>query len=93
MRRVRAEAVRFEGDEDGWHMLIDTDQELIDVHVHGIAWELFEGCDRTLGAEYRMAMEIRREVQATIPSIADDPDQGYDPSDPKHPNYHENHVP
>lgn len=89
MRHVRAEAVRFEGDEDGWHMLIDTDEELIDVHVHGIAWELFENCDRTIGSEHRMAMGIKREVEQAVPSIVDDPDQGYARDDPKHPEYGE----
>lgn len=93
MRHVRAEAVRFEGDEDGWHMLIDTPDELIDVHIHGIHWDLYLGCKRTLGAEYQEAMGIKREVEQAGPSIDDDPDQGYARDDPKHPDYHDRYVP
>jgi hypothetical protein len=90
MRHVTATAVRFEGDEDGWHMLIDTDDELIDVHIHGIAWETFQGCDRTIGSEYRYAMSIKQEVAASRGD--DDPDGGYDRNDPKHPAYHSTHA-
>jgi hypothetical protein len=92
VRHVKADAVRFEGDEDGWHMLIDTDEELIDVHIHGIAWELFQNCDRTIGSEYRYAMSIKQEVATARTLDEDDPDQGYDRNDPKHPAYHSTHV-
>ncbi len=91
MKYVTAEAVSFEGDEDGWHMFIDTDEGKIDVHVHGCAWELFQNADRTIGSEYRYAMSIRREVD-TARKDEDDPDQGYDRNDPKHPAYHSTHT-
>lgn len=91
MQYVTASAVSFEGDEDGWHMFIDTDDGKIDVHIHGCAWELFQNADRTIGSEYRYAMSIKREVD-TARADDDDPDQGYDRNDPKHPAYHSTHV-
>jgi hypothetical protein len=89
MLYVSAAAVSFEGDEDGWHMFIDTDEGKIDVHVHGCAWELFQNADRTIGSEYRYAMSIKKEVAAARTLDEDDPDQGYDRNDPKHPTYHD----
>lgn len=93
MQYITATAVSFEGDEDGWHMFIDTDDGKIDVHVHGVAWELFQNCDRTIGSEYRYAMSVKQAVAREKASAdEDDPDQGYDRNDPKHPAYHSTHV-
>lgn len=92
MRYVSAYAVTFEGDEDGWHMFIDTDDGKIDVHVHAVAWELFENCDRTIGEEHRYAMSIKQQVAVAKTVDDDDPDQGYDRDDPKHPEWHSTHA-
>lgn len=49
-----ADSARIEGDEDGFHLVIDTDEgDVLDLRIQGIAIEFAEEVDSTVGAWWR----------------------------------------
>lgn len=84
-----AEAVMLEGDEDGWHLLVTSeDGTQHDWRIHGVAFD-FATSDgmRSLLEWAREGAAVRREVELSRDIDADG--EPYAPDDPKHPHYRE----
>jgi len=99
---ARADVVKVTSDEDGHELHVTTDGgDTYVFNIQAVAWEFAADVDREIGAEYREAMAIKREVEeaktaaaihaVTDPPDDDDPNIGYDRSDPKHGNWHSIH--
>ena len=57
---LNAEHVEIEGEEDGWYMrILTTDDGSHNFRIHGVAWELAELVDRTLGEWRREGLAAR----------------------------------
>jgi hypothetical protein len=57
---VTADSARIEGDEDGWHLIIESDEgDRFNFHVHSIAWDFAKLVDQTIGDERRFAESCR----------------------------------
>lgn len=49
-----ADSIKVEGQEDGFHLVIDTDEgDVLDLRIQGIAIEFAEHVDATVGAWWR----------------------------------------
>ena len=92
-----AEALAIESDERGFELHLTTsDGDTVAVNVHAVAFE-FAGSDglRELldwakeGRWQQRAFELQRSAMGILEP--EDDDCGYDPSDPKHPNWHSVH--
>jgi hypothetical protein len=84
---VDVEEIKLEGEEDGWHLLVqDADGNDYDFRIQGVAYE-FAGSRGLLGL-----LEWRAEGEAARLSRPprDEPEEtGYALDDPKHPTFHE----
>ena len=51
---MRAEDVRFESDENGWEMLVTTEDGFVRrYNIHGIAFDVLKNMNDTIGDWYR----------------------------------------
>lgn len=84
-----AESLEVEGDEDGWHLLVETDQGRYDFRIHGVAYEF--AASRGLAAlrEWHAEGEAARRELAAAPRDVYEDGEPYAPDDPKHPHYRE----
>lgn len=76
-----ADSIVIEGDEDGFHLIIETDEgDRINIRVQGVADELLTAVKGTVG-EW---VAEREDARATRPGrVTQESLEGYDLSDPK----------
>ena len=82
----RSDWVSVESDEDGFELHISTERGLYVVNVHACAQSLLEQAYREIGGWYRSGQNA-----AAARPVTNDGD-GYDTSDPKHPDWHSVHA-
>lgn len=88
---AHADDVRIEDDEGRFVLAIDTeDGDTFTFQIHHLAWDLAGQADRTICAWRREGEAVRTEVLRSDPSEISD--EGYDPSDPKHPAWFSVHA-
>ncbi len=83
----RAHDVSIVGDEDGFELHFSTDEGSYVVNVHSVAADLYWSARKEIGSWLSDGEEARRNYDL----VKDDAD-AYDPSDPKHPNWHSVHA-
>jgi len=89
---ARADDIRIEDDEGAFILVVDTeDGDTFTFSCHHLAWDLAGQADRTICAWRREGEAVRSEVLRARSSEISDDDCGYEPTDPKHPNYHNLH--
>lgn len=75
-----ADSIRIVGDEDGFHMIVETDDgDQLDVHVHRVADLLYETVNGTIG----VWVDERESARAWQVSAHVNDLDGYDLNDPK----------
>lgn len=87
-----ADSVEFVADENGWELhVVSDDGDRHVFNVHGLAVELAAHADATIGA-YKREHDFHRAEFDRAARYSNDPTEveasGYDPSDPKHPDWH-----
>lgn len=75
-----ADDVRVEADEDGWHLVVETNVGDFNFRIHAVAEKLSADVDATIGAWLR---EGRRAAATYVPRITLDDLDAYPPGDPK----------
>lgn len=92
---MNAESIKIESDERGFelHILVDEDPVLSDsgwmvLNVHAIADELYDAVRSEIGPW----LQEREDARRTLPVAAMDVSDGYDLTDPKHPDWHSVHA-
>ena len=86
---MRAESVKIESEEDGFHLVIETDSApRIDINVQNVALELLSETLRMIGPWAEEGAQVLREMRQLSESV-DDLDSG----DPKHPDHVEAMTP
>lgn len=81
----RADEITVDSDEDGYELRISTDRGVYVVNIHAVTDEILEGAKRIAVWQD----EMRAASASYVPPV--DPD-GYDRSDPKHPDWHSVHA-
>jgi len=97
MREI--DEIRIEGEEDGWHLIIEDDTGSRVRYRIGLPDQFKAEVDRTIGAWLTEGEQARfhdtrredfeREHMSTAGGSRVELDDAYEASDPKHPNYHE----
>lgn len=99
---MSAYEIKIECEEDGFHIVIDGDSIDPDYQAGEYGWkiedpeQLYDRVNATIGPwlQEREAAFAEFRHQRALGAFRCDPDEsaGYDPSDPKHPDWHSVHA-
>jgi hypothetical protein len=92
----RAYDISVVGDEDGFELHFSSTTGDYVVNIHGVAQLLLDAANKEIGGWYREGQAAAADYAhvRAVGGFACDPDEsgGYDPSDPKHRNWHSVHA-
>lgn len=77
---MNAETIRFEADEAGWEMVVESDWGTFRFNIHGCVLDLDHAYQRTIAA---YLAEGQAAAASYHPPITQDDLNGYDLNDPK----------
>lgn len=89
---MQAERVHIDHEEDGFHLLVKTEEgEWFNFHIQDNAESLYDQCRSRIGPWLRERDEARGRyaVRWEIETVDE---SGYSTSDPKHPDFHSVHA-
>jgi hypothetical protein len=76
-----ADEAHIEGDDDGFHLIVETaDGDHFNFRIHGFAEEFFQNVKEEIGD---WLAEGRRAATSYVPRPTEDDLEGYDRGDPK----------
>lgn len=82
-----ATGMQIDSDERGFELLFETDSGEYRVNIHGAAKDLLDAVTEQIKPWWDDAEIVRRSMRTLS-----DPREGYDTSDPKHPDFHSVHA-
>lgn len=94
---MNADSIRIESDEDGFHLIVETDEgEVFDFRIHDIEEEIYDAVKDGIGPYlYEKASARHLHLVTGEPLHAECPQEWtlgeeYPLYDPKHPDFHDN---